>query len=157
VHKNALEITGILHRDISPTNLFLAFAKGRTDHKIHMDDLPDDVQARLCHRIKHLEQRGVLGDWGYATPKMALPTPIASDSSDSEVLSLLSGDSSPGDIPTSPVAAASCEPVMEYDNRVPIRKVRSNDVPKLLSVSSLTNEHDIVLLMGGDNPDEDPR
>jgi hypothetical protein len=120
VHKNVLEIAGILHCDISPANLFLAFAKGRMDHKVHMDDLPGDVQACLCHRIKHLEQWGVLGDWGYATPKMALPTPIASNSSDSEVLSLLSGDSSPSDLLTSLVAAASYEPVMEYNNRVPI-------------------------------------
>lgn len=44
-----------------------------------------------------------------------------------------------------------------YDNRVPAAKIGSGGPPTLLPVSKLTNEHDIVLLMGADDPSKDDR
>ncbi|KAG9309134.1 hypothetical protein JVU11DRAFT_10841 [Chiua virens] len=151
-HKNALEVAGILHRDVSLANLFLAFARGRTDHSVFMKHLSGEDKEHLCERIRSLERRGVLGDWGYAVPVTSPSSPSPATTSGP---SIPPPDAipSPDDLPTLPI-----EPVKtEFDNCVPARKVGSDEKPTLVSVSDLTADHDIVLLMGADNPEDDPR
>ncbi|KAI9569117.1 hypothetical protein HD554DRAFT_657745 [Boletus coccyginus] len=149
VHKNALEVPGVLHRDISPTNLFLTLAKNRTDHSKLMNDLSDEARQYLCRNIQNLQWRGILGDWGYAGPVALSSTTTASefDTSDDDVLH-------PDCPSTSPIEAKS---VVGYDNLVPARRVGSHDAPSLVSVSNLTADDDITLLMGTDDPDDDSR
>ena len=150
VHKHALEDAGILHRDVSPANLFLACAKGRTDHGIHMNELLDEIRERLCQRIRNLPQWGVLGDWGYANAEARSPTSTPSKPSPLPRFKAPHPDGPP-------TSLVDAESPTEYDNRVLVRKVGSDDTPTLLSVSKLTNEHDIVLLTGADDPNKDPR
>ncbi|KAG6371473.1 hypothetical protein JVT61DRAFT_9503 [Boletus reticuloceps] len=150
-HKNALEVAGVLHRDVSPANLFLALARNRTDHSVHMSHLPDEAQERLCEKIRNLKWRGILGDWGYAVP-VATSSAITSSDTTSDV------DVSWSDAPPmSPIDADGSDPSVHYDDRVPARKIGSHDAPTLVPVSDLTANDDIVLLMGTDNPDDDPR
>ena len=150
VHKHALEDAGVLHHDVSPTNLFLAHAKGRTDHGVHMNELLDEIWERLCQRIHNLPQQGVLGDWGYANAKARSPASTPSKPSPSPRFKAPHPDGPP-------TLLVDAESPMEYDNHVLVQKVGSDDAPTLLSVSKLTNEHDIVLLMGTDDPNKDPR
>ena len=107
-HKNALEVAGVLHRDVSPSNLFFGKARNRTDHSIHMEHLPDEDRERLCTEIRNLKWRGILGDWGYAVPVV---TPLATTPSDS---------------------SSKQESFVQYDNRVLARKIDSRDVPTLV-------------------------
>ena len=112
-----------------------------------MDHIPGEVQQHLCQRIENLRWRGILGDWGYAVPvSPSFSTVTTFQTSDDE--------SSLSDCPlTSPIEAES---VIEYDNLVLTRKIGSHDAPLLVSASNLTADDDITLLMGTDNPDDDP-
>ena len=91
----------------------------------------------------------MLGDWGYANAEAHSPASTPSKPSPSPRFEAPHPDGPP----TSPVDAES---PMEYDNHVLIQKVGSDDTPTLLSVSKLTNEHDIMLLTGADDPNKDP-
>ncbi|KAG6373554.1 hypothetical protein JVT61DRAFT_6197 [Boletus reticuloceps] len=125
-HKDALEVAGVLHRDISPSNLFFAPARNWTNHRKLMDHLSGKAQQRLFSR----------------------------SSSTVTTSKTLDGESSLSDCPlTSPVEAES---VNGYDNLIPTRKIGSHDVLLLMSVSNLTADDDIMLLMGSDNLDDDP-
>ncbi|KAI5994537.1 hypothetical protein EDC04DRAFT_2910536 [Pisolithus marmoratus] len=132
-HKNAVEITHVLHCDISLFNLLLAFVTQRSDHLEfvqRMSSLSAADQTALCTRIVSIKQRGVLADWGYAVP-MAEPTTITNSAS-----------------PTLPIKQLSR---VEYEssNFVPIVPVNSKDAPPSLTlVSDLTEEDNIVLAMG---------
>lgn len=148
-HKNALQVAGVFHRDISPTNLFLTLAKTRTDHSNLMNHLSDEARQYLCRNIQDLQWRGILGDWGYAGPVALSSTTTASefDTSDDDVLHPVCPS-------TSPIEAKS---VVGYDNLVPARRVGSHGAPSLVSVSNLAADDDITLLMGTDDLDDDSR
>ncbi|KAF8546168.1 hypothetical protein OG21DRAFT_1528007, partial [Imleria badia] len=149
-HKNAVEVAGVLHRDVSPSNLFFGKARNRTDHSVHMEHLLDKDRERLCEETRNLKQRGILGDWGYTVP---FATPVATTSSDSSSdVDIPRSD----EIPTSPIEADASEPSVQYDNLVLAQKIDSQDPPALVPISELTAEDDIVLFMGTDNPKNDP-
>ncbi|KAI6107692.1 hypothetical protein EV401DRAFT_2077013 [Pisolithus croceorrhizus] len=79
-HKNAVEITHVLHCNISLFNLLLASVTQRSDHLEfiqRMSSLSAADQTPLCTRVASVKQQGVLADWGYAVP-MAEPTTITS-------------------------------------------------------------------------------
>ena len=121
--------------------------RNQTNHRKFMDHIPGKVQQRLCQRIENLHWRGILGDWGYAVPvSPSFSTVTTFQTSDNE--------SSLSDCPlTSPIEAES---VIEYNNLIPTRKISSHDAPSLVLASNLTADDDITLLMGTDNPDNDP-
>ncbi|KAG6369599.1 hypothetical protein JVT61DRAFT_14219 [Boletus reticuloceps] len=100
-HKDALEVAGVLHRDISPSNLFFAPARNQTNHCELMDHLSGKAQQCLCQKIENLHWRGTLGNWGYAVP-------VSRSSSTVTTSKTLDGESSLSDRPlTSPVEAES--------------------------------------------------
>lgn len=152
-HKNVFVTAKILHRDVGPANLFLAESEGHMDHRINMKNLSAEARDRLCKRIQSLTRRGVLGDWGYAVPVVPSESLATTKTSTTEA----QVDAPPVSPSTSPIEGNS-ELLVNYDNRVPTRKIGSHDGPTLLlSASELTNEQDITLWMGTDNPNEDPR
>ncbi|KAI6000082.1 hypothetical protein EDD15DRAFT_2362646 [Pisolithus albus] len=131
-HKNAVEVAHILHRDISLFNLFLASVTQRSDHKSfveRMTGLSTEAQVELCGRIAKLKQRGVLGDWGYAVPTSEHSSTANSDADHS---------SDASDPPTSPIEMVSQT----------ASKTITNAVPRLVSISDLTRDDDIVVAMG---------
>lgn len=113
-----------------------------------MQNLSDEAQESLCQKIQNLKWRGVLGDWGYAVP---IAAPLATTSSDTSNIDMPCSDGPP----TTPINDP--EPSVQYDNRVPAQKIDSHDTPTPVPVVDFTANDDIVLLMGTDNPDDDPR
>ena len=143
-----LEVAGVLHWDVSPSNLFFAPVRNRTNHCKFMDHIPGKVQQHLCQRIENPCWQGILGNWGYAVP-------VSPSSSTVTTFQTSDNESSLSDCPlTSPIEAES---VIEYNNLVPTWKIGSHDVPLLVSALNLMADDDIMLLMGTDNPDNDPR
>ncbi|KAG6371483.1 hypothetical protein JVT61DRAFT_9518 [Boletus reticuloceps] len=155
-HKDAVNLARILHRDISLVNLLLATTKAehRTTHEKYIQYyISGQAQVDLCKRISCLTRRGVLADWGYATP--ITPTTVSADSP--------STPSSEGDPPTLPTEIgplASQMPIgawVEAETPIDLVPVRQIDGVTMVSASQLTDEHDIVLLMGTDDPKKDLR
>ena len=115
-----------------------------------MSHLPDEARKRLCEKIRNLKWQGILGDWGYAVP---IATSSATTPSDATSDVDVHRSDAP---PTSPIDADGSDPSAQYDNRVPARKIGSHDAPSLIPVSDLTADDDIILLMGTDDPEDDP-
>ncbi|KIM51468.1 hypothetical protein SCLCIDRAFT_33424 [Scleroderma citrinum Foug A] len=53
-HKDAVEITNILHHDMSLPNLILTPSQGQSTHVKFMQHLPKSTQEALCTRIEGL-------------------------------------------------------------------------------------------------------
>ncbi|KAI5985786.1 hypothetical protein EDD15DRAFT_2373882 [Pisolithus albus] len=141
-HKNAVEVTHILHHDISLFNLFLASMTQRSDHKSFVEritGLSTEAQVELCRRIAKLKRWGVLGDWGYTVPTSEHSSTANLDADHS---------SDAGDPPTSPIEMVS-QTASKTINCVYIVPVSlQNAEPRLVSISDLTRDDDIVMAMG---------
>ncbi|KAF8545661.1 hypothetical protein OG21DRAFT_1492086 [Imleria badia] len=130
--------------------LLVAFLDHIITHKNALEVAGILHRDSLCQRIRNLKWRGVLGDWGYAVPISASSATTPSDTSSVDV-PCCDGP------PTLPIEADVPDPSIQYDNRVPARKIDSHDAPTLVPVTHLTANDDIVLLMGTNNPDDDSR
>ena len=146
-HKNAVEVAGILHRDVSLVNLFLTYTtqSNHMEFVQKMSGLSANAQVELCERIGNVKQQGVLGDWGYTVPMTEHST----------------GTASP-DVAADPPTLSIKMPSQTADkstNCVLAIPVFSNNVqPALTLVPELMKDHDIVLAMGPQaSAESDPR
>ena len=129
-HKDARKIACILHHDVSLVNLLLAWqTEGRSCHETWMMHLSPLQRDLLKKKIKNLQWRGVLADWGYT---VLLPTTT------DEVTSNM------------PPTNTSSQNVSS-ENQVLVKSRRSaKAAPVLVPMSQLTQEDEIMVLSAKD-------
>jgi len=103
-------------------------------------------KEHLLGRIANLKGRGVVADWGYAVP-------IIERSITPDLAHITSAHP-----PTSPVKVPLQMEELESTNYVPIVPVGSrNAQARLVPISELTKDDDIVLSMSPAKAEDDPR
>ncbi|KIM57137.1 hypothetical protein SCLCIDRAFT_29083 [Scleroderma citrinum Foug A] len=154
-HKQAFEKAGILHRDISLVNLFLTSVTHRSNHREFIQRISGQFrhkQDTLCTRIGDLKWCGLLGDWGYAVPGAECITTTIANLETDQLPDGTHAPTLPVEIPAEfnhSVESSNCIPIMPVDSM--------NASTSLTPVSDLSKEDDIMLTMGPDTPENDPR
>lgn len=146
--------------------------KGRGAHEDYLAlYLGDQARLNLEKRINGLARRGVLADWGYAVPVPSSDTvhiaePVSSVHAPELISVRTPARAAPPldhvDIPTSPIEPSYSLAGSEVDasaptNLVPVRQIGTDHEVTAIPTSQLTDKHNIVLLMGPDDPRADLR